>query len=292
MLFYVAPLPILIASLGWNHRTGLIGAAVGGAALALVVHPAVGLAFAVVSALPAWWLAYLALLGRAAPDGTTEWYPIGRLLLWIAATAALMTVVGALGIGNGDYETYRQVLTELAEAIVRMMTRTAPDAPLPPTLGGIPIGEAVSGMVTGMPLLFASSFAMILTLNMLLAAKAVVISQRLPRPWPFIPAASMPRTALWVFVAGIVLAFAPGFVSIAGYALAGALAVAWALQGLALLHDVSRGRPGRMGLLVGAYILLVFVGHGFLPLLAVAGLADTAIGLRRLIPGPGPRPST
>ena len=37
------------------------------------------------SALPAWWLGYLALLARPAPAGASvEWYPVGRLVLWAA----------------------------------------------------------------------------------------------------------------------------------------------------------------------------------------------------------------
>jgi hypothetical protein len=61
----------------------------GGLALALFISPYLGLAFAAYLAIPAWWLAYLALLGRPNADGTIEWYPTGRLLAWVAGTAAL-----------------------------------------------------------------------------------------------------------------------------------------------------------------------------------------------------------
>jgi fatty acid desaturase len=77
-----------------------------------------------------------------------------------------------------------------------------------------------------------------------------------------------------------VLCLLPGFVGTAGLALVGAVVIAFGLQGLALLHEVTRGRNGRVAMLSAAYVLVFFVGHTVLPLLAIAGLADTAFGLR------------
>src|SRR5687767_10387258 len=88
LLLYVAPLPVLIAALGWNHRSGLVAVAAGALASTVVFRLEVGIAFAVGVALPAWWLAYLALLGRPTADGSLEWYPLGRLLLWLGACSA------------------------------------------------------------------------------------------------------------------------------------------------------------------------------------------------------------
>ena len=84
VLYLLAPIPVLIVSLGWNHRSGLVAALVGGAAIAGFISPLSGLGFVVATALPAWWLAYLALLGRPGHEGIMEWYPVGRLLAWIA----------------------------------------------------------------------------------------------------------------------------------------------------------------------------------------------------------------
>src|SRR5215218_9887174 len=107
LLSLVAPLPILIAALGWNHRAGLVATLAGAGAVALAFRPTAGLAYALGWALPAWWLAYLTLLARPQSDGAPEWYPLGRLLLWIAATAALVTLIGMAALGGGDYETFR-----------------------------------------------------------------------------------------------------------------------------------------------------------------------------------------
>src|SRR5215210_3372686 len=87
VLFYLAPLPLMVAALGW----GPLSATIGGIAAAIGLGAIFGLpyciAFVLTIALPAWWLGHLALLGRpvasaasanggspVAPD--MEWYPI------------------------------------------------------------------------------------------------------------------------------------------------------------------------------------------------------------------------
>jgi hypothetical protein len=292
-LSYVAPLPILIAALGWNHRSGLLAAAIGGAALGFLLRPTTGLAFAVGSGLPAWWIGYLALLGRAADPvapsdaprpnvaPTIEWYPIGRLLLWIALTAAAVILIGSLALGRGDPAAYRSLLTRAMETFLRSGEELGAGNPIPRT--GMEGGRFVRVLIALVPAIAASVFCLFFMLNTWLAAKAVAISGRLPRPWPYLPATRMPASAVVLLFAGMAAAFAPDFVGIAGASLAGALAMAFALQGLALLHHLTQGKPGRTGLLIGTYLLTIFFGGTILPLMAVAGLVDSATPLRRTL---------
>ncbi len=72
-LFYLAPLPILIAAMGWSHWAGLIAAIVASASLAAVFGWFFFIAFLIGIGLPAWWLGYLALLARPAgpPAGSS-----------------------------------------------------------------------------------------------------------------------------------------------------------------------------------------------------------------------------
>src|SRR6202142_107091 len=97
LLVYLAPLPLMVAALGW----GPLSATIGGIAAATVLGATFSLpyciAFVVAVALPAWWLGHLALLGRplaagSAPadhDAALEWYPVGRILLWIVIFATI-----------------------------------------------------------------------------------------------------------------------------------------------------------------------------------------------------------
>lgn len=280
MLSFIAPLPIFIAALGWNHRCGLIATIAGGLGLGAALTPQAGIAFSLGWALPAWWLAYLALLGRPTATGM-EWYPLGRLLLWIAGTAALITLVGVIAIGDGSYEGYQAVIQQLFQQF--LSTREQPQ-------GGPGPSEITSFILSALPFFFAFNFTLVLVLNIWLAARVVKVSERLPRPWPYIPGLAMPKIALGLLAASIVVCFAPGFVGAFGMALTGALLATCALQGLAFIHDVSRGRPGRSFLLSTLYVITFLASSLVMPLLALLGLADVAFTLRNRFRSGSPGP--
>src|SRR6185312_11149836 len=92
LLFYLAPLPLMVAALVWGPLSAATGGIAAACGLAAIFGLPYGIAFAIMIALPGWWLGHLALLGRPASsdpgtgDGAPpavpvlEWYPIGRIL--------------------------------------------------------------------------------------------------------------------------------------------------------------------------------------------------------------------
>src|SRR5476649_1281351 len=112
LLFYLAPLPLMVAALGWGPLAATVGGIAAASGLGAIFGLPYCIAFALMVALPAWWLGHLALLGRpvdnsgssgngaspAAPD--IEWYPVGRILLWISGFAVLTTMAALLTLGT------------------------------------------------------------------------------------------------------------------------------------------------------------------------------------------------
>lgn len=290
LLCYLAPLPIIIVALGWHHLLGLLGVAIGAIAISLLVRPAAGVAFAVAPALPAWFLAYLALTSRRTGDAqrsiVAEWLPAGTLLLWTGLAGAFVAMAAALALGRGDYAAFEGTLRDATETLLR--TDFGLGSPNAPTGSqGVAPGSVASLLLAIFPSVTAAVFALALAINVWVAGKAVSISGRMPRPWPSAPDIRMDRSALLAFAAAILLSFAPGFVGVLGRAVVGGVGMVFALQGLALLHAITRGRSGRIAMLTLVYILAVFV-MGAVPLLAVAGMIDTATPVRRRLSG-GPR---
>src|SRR5712672_4405087 len=88
LLFYLAPLPLMVAALGWGPIAATIGGIVAASGLGVIFGLPYCIAFVITVALPAWWLGHLALLGRpvatvasagngAAPVAPImEWYPV------------------------------------------------------------------------------------------------------------------------------------------------------------------------------------------------------------------------
>ncbi len=316
VLYLLAPLPILIVGLGWSRKAALVAAATGSLALVLAVAPFLGLAFAAYIALPAWWLAYLALLGRDV-EGRLEWYPTGRLLGWIAATAGLAFIAIAI-LSSPNHATFDAQLHGLAQSLVQardpdgaIEARRIDDpgaqagrAPAPGSVvgptepaqmaeadrgqGAVTRAELADALARVVPAFAANGLALLLTFYLWAAARIVRISGRLPRPWPDIPSTAMPRAMLGALAIAVLMCFGPGYVGVLGVALVGAFCAAFSLQGLAAFHDRSRGRPGRGLMLFGMYLIL-FVTQGIaLIALTLFGLADIALDRRRPKDSPAP----
>src|SRR3981189_1739774 len=112
LLFYLAPLPLMVAALGWGPLSATIGGITAALGLGAIFGLPYCIAFVLTVALPAWWLGHLALLGRPVTHGAAarhgaapvapvmEWYPIGRILLWIAGFATLTTMAALLTLGS------------------------------------------------------------------------------------------------------------------------------------------------------------------------------------------------
>lgn len=290
LLYSAAPLPIFIAALGWNHRAGLFAVGAGAIAVAIALSLPAGIAFALIIALPAWWIAYLALLARTDGTGNAEWYPLGNLMVWIAATAAMATVASAL-VMTTDYEAYRSVIARIVENLLAEMVRSRMISLPPGTTQAELAANVTPLLVRAVPLGIGASIVTTITANLWLAAKTVRLSGRLPRPWPFIPSTALPRQAVVLLVAGLATAALDGFVGLAGVALVGALLATFMFTGLAMLHDLSRGQAWRTPMLVSVYVALVVMQAVLTPLLALAGILDSLFGLRKRA-GPPPPPST
>src|SRR5258706_14703433 len=72
LLFYLAPLPLMVAALGWGPISATIGGIVAATGLGAIFGLPHFIAFPVTAPLPAWWLWHLAFLGRPGTNGPSE----------------------------------------------------------------------------------------------------------------------------------------------------------------------------------------------------------------------------
>lgn len=276
VLFYLAPLPIMIAALGWSHWSALVAAFAAAAGLSLVFGAFFIVAFLVGVGLPAWWLGYLSLLARPVSDrpDAMEWYPPGRLVVWAAIVSAL-TVIAAIPTFGFDEETFRAGLRASFERVLTAQSQ----ADLPTEIRGVDRKKVVDILATIIPLAAAVVATITNTVNLWLAGRIVKVSGNLRRPWPEIPEMRFPAFAPALLAAAIAASFLPSLLGTIGSILAAGLLMAYAILGFAVLHALTRGTAARGLILAGSYAAVVLL---FWPLflMTLAGLADTAFDIR------------
>jgi hypothetical protein len=291
-LAYLAPLPIMIVTLGWGLDAGGVAGAVASFALGVLAEPLSGFMFLASVAAPAWGLAAFSVapIGRTvlARGADAAGRPsVGSIVMLAAAigmvgAAAVLTAV--IVIYGGYAEGSKKVAAALA-ALAAEAFETKPDDAS---------ARAFADMLVRFgPAAIAASTLMMLCVNLYAAARSTQLSHRLKRSWPDLPASlSMPWPLAVLMVACAVGAYVPRppasqYFSIGVAGLGGA----FVLQGLAVAHVLSRGLRMRPVMLAALYACCLLRAQYTLPVLAALGVIDAFAGLRAraaFIPTPNP----
>ncbi len=275
LLFYLAPLPLMVAALGWGPLSATIGGIVAATGLGAIFGLPYCIAFAVTIALPAWWLGHLALLGRPVTNGASsgngaspvapalEWYPVGRILLWITGFAALTTMAALLTLGT-DAAT---ITGALRQGLLRII------GPRDTASTG-ETEQWIDALVAIAPVAAA------IALNLWLAARITATSGRLHRPWPDLKSAALPPLTLAALCVAIAFCFSGGLLAILAQIVAAALMMAYALIGFAVLHTLTLALKSRALWLSLSYVIVVVFSWPVLAMV-ILGLADALLGIRQ-----------
>jgi hypothetical protein len=281
LLFYLAPLPLMMAALGWGPLSATIGGISAATGLGAIFGLPYCIAFVLTVALPAWWLGHLALLGRPVANGVPsgngaspvapdlEWYPVGRILIWITCFAALTTMAALLTLGTDA----AAITGALRRGLLRIIGQSDPAT-------SAEVEQRIDALVTIAPAAAALVAMLTLTLNLWLAAKITATSARLHRPWPDLKSAALPPMTLATLCVAIAFCFAGGLLAILGQIVTAALMMAYAFTGFAVLHTLTLASKNRAIWLCCTYALVMVIGWPILVMVAL-GLADAIFGFRQ-----------
>ncbi len=302
LLVYLLPLPLIIAGLGWGSAVSAMAAVTGTLFLFIVMNVTVGVIFALTCAMPPVLLSRFALRhrdGRPEIEGGPEresdeeeamdagepaeeadpedWYPVGRLVTWIAVMA-----LGLFVLANVAFTSSEGGLVPTLEAALHANMEEPKELLDDLKEAGQPMTKdelyAVAAQV--FPSIAAVLWCVIMVLNLALGQAIVKVSGQARRAdfdWlrlelPFGLAIALSVTLL--------MGYLPSQTGFIGATSAVILSAPYFLAGLITAHGVSAawvsqsGTPGMTGGLRFSGLALMY-----LMLMVMQGLAAQLITL-------------
>jgi hypothetical protein len=271
----LAPLPLWIAGLGWGATAAGLAGAVGAIVTLLVGDPLIASVYAGAFAIPTAILAHLAV-AKKTEGGEDRWFPRNALLGALIAIGLVQALVVALVLASSDRGLVGTVRDNLSVLLGAYGTETAAE-------GTDSLVDQWDSLVLGLivaVLMVAQAGTGALAQGLLAAAGARL------RPTPAFWALRAGDWMRWSIVPLLVLAVAldatgaaadggiGGFVQFLAMAFVLALGVGFLLQGLAVMHALTRGMRAQPFILAGVYFIALAMQPFGTALFALIGFFD------------------
>jgi hypothetical protein len=301
LLFYLTPLPLLLAGVGWGVRAAILSCVTALVLVGIFVGGLMALIYGLCIGIPGVILAYLTLLRRpggppatvaagSRPPPPVEWYPLGTIVAWTALMGGCLVAIafGLFALFGGDSESYRHGVRALFDAgVVNRL-----EALMGPNFGPAELDRLADRLARVILPSFASSSWMLVMLgNLWLAAKSAAISGLLDRPVPDVTKADYPPLLAAGFFAALGLSFTPGLLGLAGVGFAGAFGCAFVILGMGVIHVVLSPTVMKPFILVFIYLGLSLTPW-IAPVIAAVGLLEPLLHLRQRSVQPTPPPGS
>jgi hypothetical protein len=288
MLGYLAPLPLFLAGLTHGLPAVVIAGAVGTLISALNGLLSGGI-YLVTFAAPAVLVVRQALLARPATEasanaevhGDLEWYPAGRLVVWLVGWALGLFALALLLTADREGGMPGMLQPVLEQFLAAMpQNETAQQ--------GSDMAAVAKNLATMMPAVFGFSWLVMMTINGTLAQGLARMLKQNRRPTPRYRLLVLPRLLAFALAAAIVAGLVlPGDAGFIGATVAAILAFPFFLQGLAVVHGVA-AKAAVPGLILAAfYAALVVAGALVGVLVVILGFIEEWAGFRRRFAGAG-----
>jgi hypothetical protein len=273
VLVYLTQLPLFAAGLWLGAGASALAGLVASLILLVASNLIAAAVFAGLNAVPVVLLVRKTLLARTVADGAIEWYPPGLLTGWL--TGLGLAAVGVSLILFGGPEGMQAALREvLTPAVSRHIDENSSAH-----------NELLDFLAMILPGIVAASWMVMITTN---AGLAQGLLARFGASWrPSIDLAAL-GLPIWIpILLGFAAAAIPlgGMLRFLGVNVMIVLAVPFCLAGLAVLHTWARRFPRPAIPLVTFYVVAGIFGWPLL-LVAVLGLLDSPLGLRRRLAQP------
>ena len=281
VMFFLVPAPLFVVGLAFGWMAAGIAAFSALALLAAMLGPAAALMHALLAGAPVTWLTHLAarrrpaagsMEGEPVDEDGMEWYPEGRLLLWMAGLSAGAVIISLLTQGT-TLEDIRASLMAMAGEAMRAMQ-----------MDGELTDEQKKRFLETFATLAPLSAAVLWEVALFISFRLSVwlgwkfgLSRRPPADFARL---AFPQKALLGLAGVSLVALAPGLIGHFGQIAALAFMAAFAILGLSVIHAWVRGKPWEPAALGVTYSMLIALTGLAGPALLLLGLAEAGFGVR------------
>lgn len=268
ILIYLAQLPLFVAGLWLGVGASLLAGLAASLTLVAASTPMTAAVFAGLNAGPVALLVRQSLLARTNNGGAVQWYPPGLLTAWLTGLglAAIAAALALFGGAEGVQAAAREVL---APVFNRSVAKSMPER-----------DEVLDLFAYILPGIVVNSWMLMTAINGCLAQGLLVRFGANWRPPPDLAALSLPAWVPVLLALAAAAAILGETARFLGTNVIIVLTVPFCLAGLAVLHTWARRFPRPAVPLITFYVLAGLFGWPLL-LVAVLGLLDSSLGLRR-----------
>jgi Predicted membrane protein (DUF2232) len=286
LLSFFAPLPTMIAAIGFGAQAGLIACFTGSLIATLVLHPFVGLIYLFTLGLPSCGLGLLAAQDADLAPPTplmahiARHTNVGALLAWIIVLSIIISSI-SLEFVIASFDSLEAARTAFEEQLLPLVNDVMV---APQMLSQSMTPERLSRyIIASMPAVMAVWSVVTFSLNLWLAARISDVSGLLHRAWPDLP--SQLRLPLWLLPALLILSFGL-FQSLVWRVYAsiglGAIIMGLGLHGLAVVHGLARHSKMRLTILISTYVVHILLIPWPVVVMAILAVIDLFFPLPRM----------
>ncbi|GLQ07582.1 DUF2232 domain-containing protein [Sneathiella chinensis] len=265
-LMTLSLVPLFLSGLGLGVTSAALSVAAGAVVAGLTAGPLFGLTYVATCGLPVIFIVRQALLWREA-DNKIFWYPVDRLTIcWICVCIALSMMAALLLYMN----------TSLREGLISQFDVILPEVR---KMGGIYATLSAEELVWFIPQVFGPFWGILILTSGSLAQGLLVRFGKNLRPTPALSGMAMPKWLALVTIGIVALSFILKDAGPVVGSVVVVLEIAFFLQGMAVIHGVSRNWNYRPAILAAVYLIVIVMLWPIL-VITLLGLADSWIGFR------------
>lgn len=265
-LMTLSIIPLFLSGLGWGLTGGIISVAAGAVLSGILIGPLFGLTYVVTCGLPVLVIVRQALLWREE-DGKISWYPTAHLMVCWSVICIVLSGIAVYMLYLDD--NLRNELIRQFDVLIPQVKKQ----------GGVFATVTAEKLVRLMPQFFGPLWGIIILTSGCLAQGVLVHFKKNIRPTPEFSGVQMPKWLAALTIGVIILSMFMDGPGVIMDAVVITLEIVFFLQGMAVIHKVSRSWTYRPLVLVAIYLIMVLM---FWPVLVITllGLADSWIGFR------------